>query len=112
MLIQACERRLRDRPQAEAQPRVAAAPAAAPPAVGADTAGDTPVLTIDALLPRREDLADELETAGRGFRSIYGAVKSLLEDPAEAEEPDPSDATTVPPTAPPSGAGRPGGERG
>lgn len=116
MLLLACDRRLRDRPQVEELARAAPATALPPQDEDDDPQGDAPALSIEALLPRREELADELETAGRGFRSIYGAVKSLLDepvkkDPTEAGPEDlDADPVTAPPTPPPAGTGRPPGD--
>jgi tetratricopeptide (TPR) repeat protein len=109
MLLRACKRRLDERGQPEL---LAAAPPPGAPVESEDEEGelDEPALSIEALLPKREDLADELETAGRGFRSIYGAVKGLLDEPAEDEAAEQAPAPQpAPPEFPPPGAGRPDG---
>jgi hypothetical protein len=104
MLLFACDRRLSDRPRTEAEPARTTAVGAPQAAAAEPPDDDGPALTIDALIPRREELANELETAGRGFRSIYGALKGLLdEQPGEAPE------EVEPPQTPPDGAGNPGG---
>ncbi len=60
------------------------------PAPAADAGApldERPALSIDRLLPGREEITEDLQSAGRNLQSIYRGLHRLLETAAQDEEP-------------------------
>ncbi len=91
----ACERRLRS--SAVPATPAAGSPSAAPPVE------EVPALSLERLLPGREDLTEDLQSAGRNLQSIYRGLHRLLETAAQAgagESPPPGTGPQAPVTPP------------
>ena len=111
-LLKACERMLRRRAEAvqvAQQTALASAPASedtSPASADAPllSTDQLPDISLESLVPGREDLTEDLQSAGQNLQSIFRGLQSLLGDEETAAEDGPEESA---PDAgePPTGSG-------